>query len=184
MYTSLLYNINVATSITSQGRALVSSMTLFFEMFLADNVKFGSLNETLEFIDHIVEEKNERRFNDFKLLDNPYIPVEDVFSKIILECGYRWIPNEEEMDIIWRVLNNLSREDLVRVYYKNNLYEFVSNKHVLNLVTGMIKKLKRPMYNSLEVPEEIQDDIKLFSDLLFEYVYYHYMFIDRTDRCD
>ena len=184
MYTSLLYNINVATSITSQGRALVSSMTLFFEMFLADNVKFGSLNEVLEYIDHVVNEKTERKFNDFDLLDEPYILVEDVFSKIILECGYRWIPNEEEMEIIWRVLNNLSREDLSRVYYKNNLYEFVSNKKVLNLVTGMIKKLKRPMYNSLEVPEEIQDDIKLFSDLLYEYVYYHYMFIDRTDRCD
>lgn len=184
MYTSLLYNINVATSITSQGRALVSSMTLFFEMFLADNVKFGSLNEVLEFIDHIVTEKHERKFNDYDILDDPQVLVEDVFSKIILECGYRWVPNEEEMDIIWRVLNNLSREDLSRVYYKNNLYEFASNKFVLNLVTGMIKKLKRPMYNSLKVPEEIQYDIKLFSDLLYEYVYYHYMFIDRTDRCD
>ena len=48
----------------------------------------------------------------------------------------------------------------------------------------MVKKLKRPMLNSVEVPEEIVDDIKLFSDLLFEYVYYHYMYIDRTDRCD
>ena len=43
MYTSLLYNSNVATSITSQGRSLVSSMTLCFEQFLANNVKFGSL---------------------------------------------------------------------------------------------------------------------------------------------
>ena len=38
MYTSLIYNINVATSITSQGRALVSSMTMFFEAFLANMV--------------------------------------------------------------------------------------------------------------------------------------------------
>ena len=49
MYTSLLYNINVATSITSQGRALVSSASMCFEMFLANNVKFGSLNEVVEF---------------------------------------------------------------------------------------------------------------------------------------
>lgn len=184
MYTSLLYNINVATSITSQGRSLVSSMSLFFEMFLADNVKFGSLNEVLEFIDHIVTEKNTRRFNDFSILDKPYVGIDECFSKIILECGYRWIPDEEEMEVIWRVLNNLSREDLARVYYKNNLYEFISNSKVLNLVTGMVKKLKRPMLNSVEVPEEIVDDIKLFSDLLFEYVYYRYMFIDRIDRCD
>lgn len=184
MYTSLLYNINVATSITSQGRALVSSMTLFFEMFLADNVKFGSLNEVLEFINHIVNEKRQRKFNDFDFLDKPFVGIDECFSKIILECGYRWIPNEEEMEIIWKVLNNLSREDLARVYYKNNLYDFVSNSRVLDLVLGMIKKLKRPMLNSVKAPEEIVDDIKLFSDLLYEYVYYQYMFIDRIDRCD
>ena len=49
-YTALIYNPNVATSITSQGRASVSSMTLHFEMFLADNVKFGSLNELVEYV--------------------------------------------------------------------------------------------------------------------------------------
>ena len=66
MYTSLLYNINVATSITSQGRALVSSMTMQFEMFLANSVKFGSLNEVVQFIDNIVQEKRERKYNDFE----------------------------------------------------------------------------------------------------------------------
>lgn len=184
MYTSLVYNISVATSITSQGRALVSSMTLFFEMFLADNVKFGSLNEVIQFIDHIVLEKRERRFNDYEILDEPSVSIEDCFAKIVLDCGYRWVPNEQEMEIIWKVLCGLDREDLNRVYYKNNLYEFCSNSKVLNLVTGMVKKLKSPMYNSVKAPAEIQDDIKLFSDLLYEYVYYRYMYIDRIDRCD
>lgn len=184
MYTSLVYNISVATSITSQGRALVSSMTLFFEMFLADNVKFGSLNEVIQFIDHILLEKRERRFNDYEILDEPSVSIEDCFAKIILDCGYRWVPNEQEMEIIWKVLCGLDREDLNRVYYKNNLYEFCSNSKVLNLVTGMVKKTKSPMYNSVKVPKEIQDDIKLFSDLLYEYVYYRYMYIDRIDRCD
>lgn len=184
MYVSLLYNNNVATSITSQGRALVSSMTLFFEMFLANNVKFGSLNEVIEFINNVVKEKPARKFNDFDILDKSYVNLEDCFAKIVLACGYRWIPSEKELDIIWDTLANLSREDLCRVYYKNNLYEFMSNSKVLNLVTGMVKKLKRPMLNSLKVPEEIQEDMALFSDLLFEYVYYHYMYIDRTDRCD
>ena len=183
MYTSLVYNINVATSITSQGRALVSSMTLFFESFLADNVKFGSLDEVLTFINNIVSENKERRFNDYNILDKN-VEIDECFSKIILDCGYRWIPNEEEMEVIWRVLLNLRTEDLNRVYYKNNLYEFISNSRVLNLITNMVKNLKRPMLNSVVVPEEIADDIKLLSDLLYEYVYYHYMYIDRIDRCD
>ena len=186
MYTSLLYNINVATSITSQGRALVSSASMCFEMFLANNVKFGSLNEVVEFIDHIVQEKKTRKFKDQDFLDriNQYISINDCFAKIILTCGYNWIPNEEELNIIYNIISNLSTEDRNRVYYKNNLYEFMSNSKVFNIVRTILKKLKAPLYNSLEIPEEIADDIKFFGDLVMEYVYYGYMIIDRIDRCD
>lgn len=184
MYTSLLYNINVATSITSQGRALVSSMTLCFEQFLANNVKFGSLNEVMQFIDNIVQEKKYRKYSDLELLDNPFVSRVNCFAKVVLSCGYRWIPTEKELDIIWRTINNLSQEDVNRVYYKNNLYEFMSNSKVLNLVKNMLRKLKSPLLNSLDIPKEISKDIKLFTDLMMEYVYYRYMIIDRTDRCD
>lgn len=183
MYSSLLYNNNVATSITNQGRSLVSTMTMCFEMFLANNVKFGSLNEVVQFIDHIVSEKRERKYLDYDILDHN-ISINDCFTKIVLSCGYRWIPEEKELDIIYDILQNLSQEDLNRVYYKNNLYEFVSNKKVISLVKQILRKLKRPLFNSIEMPEEIQDDISLFCDLLMEFVYYRYLCIDRTDRCD
>src|SRR5574344_512433 len=39
---ALIYNVNMATSVTTQGRALISSATIFCEWFLADNVKVGS----------------------------------------------------------------------------------------------------------------------------------------------
>ena len=183
MYTALIYNINVATSITSQGRALTSSMTMQWEMFLNNNVKFGSLNEVMEFIDHIVQERKERKYNDRQVLDKP-VTVEDCFAKVVLTCGYRWIPNDKELDIIWTTLNNLEQEDINRIYYKNNLFEFVSNSKIMNIVKTILRKLKRPLFNSLEIPEEIEKEIKLFADLMMEYVYYRYMIIDRTDRCD
>ena len=134
MYTALIYNSNVATSITSAGRSFVSSMTLHFEMFLANNVKFGSLDQVLEFINQIWKEKPDRRFNDNKILN--HIPSkEECFAKLIISCGYRWIPNDRELDIIWKVVNNLTQEDITRIYYKNNLYEFVSNTKIMKLVT-------------------------------------------------
>jgi hypothetical protein len=151
-------------------------------MFLNNNVKFGSLDEVLEFINHVSKEKYERKFDDRLILS--HIPsVEECFAKVILSCGYRWVPNDKEMDIIWRVLNNLDQEDINRVYYKNNLFEFASNTKIMNLITGMLKKLKRPFYTSSEVPPEIADDLNYLLDLMMEYVYYRYMFIDRIDRC-
>lgn len=183
MYSSLIYNNNVATSITSQGRALVSSMTLFFEMFLANNVKFGSLNEVVEFINHVKSERPKRKFDDRSILKQN-VSVVDCFAKLILDCGYRWVPNNEEMEIIWKIVNNLTPTEINRVYFKNNLYEFMLQSIANDLMLSMVRKLKKPMYNAVEIPEEIQDDIKLLSDLLYEYVYYRYMYIDRIDRCD
>lgn len=182
-YSALIYNNNVATSITSQGRACVSSMSLHFEMFLADNVKFGSLDQVIEFINHICNERSERKFNDLELLN--HIPSkEECFAKLILDTGYRWVPDDEELDIIWKVINNLTQEDITRIYYKNNLYEFVSNEKIIGLVKSMLYKLQRPYFTSVDVPEEISDDLNLFKELCMEYVYYRYLFIDRIDRAD
>lgn len=183
MYSALIYNNNVATSITSQGRASVSSMTLHFEMFLADNVKFGSLNEVVQFINNIVYERPNRKFNDLELLN--HIPsVEECFAKIVLDTGYRWIPNDNELDIIWRILCNLSQEDITRIYYKNNLYEFGMNEKVIAIVKKILFTLKRPFFTSSKVPPEVADDLVYLKELMMEYVYYRYMFIDRIDRCD
>ena len=123
----------MATSITAQGRALVSSAGLLFESFLANSVKFGSLNEVVGFIDNIVNERPERKFRDRDILDKD-VEVEDCFAKVILTCGFNWIPDEEEMDIIWKMLNNLDQEDINRIYYKNNLYEFMSNTSMIKAV--------------------------------------------------
>ena len=183
MYTSLIYNVNVASSVTSQGRSLISSATMFFESFLANNVKFGSINEVLQFIDNVISERRLRTFKDWNILDQD-VPLNDCFAKVILGCGWNWVPNWDEMEIIWNVLSHLDREDLNRIYYKNNLYEFASNSKILKLVNDMLHKLKTPLLNSLDIPEEIQEDIKYFGDLLMEYVYYRYMYIDRIDRCD
>ena len=183
MYSSLLYNVNVATSVTSQGRAFVSTMTLFFESFLANNVKFGSLDQVIEFINHICNDAPKRRFSDRQILDKN-ITEEQCFAKLVLSCGYLWVPDNDEMEVIWRTVCNLSQEDRNRVYYKNNLYDFVSNKKVMDLVRDMLHKLKRPLLTSSKIPKEIQIHIDTFTDLLTEYVFYNYMYIDRIDRCN
>ena len=150
--TSLLYNVNVASSITSQGRALVSSMTLHFEMMLNNNVKFGSLNEAIQYIDNIKNEGLQRKYDDRVILSH-WITPEECFADLILTCGYRWVPSTSEMDIIWKIVNNLSQEDRNRVYYKNNLFEFCSNPYVFNIIRTILHKLDEPVLTSASMPE-------------------------------
>ena len=181
MYTSLIYNVNVASSVTAQGRALVSTAIMFFEMFLANNVKFGSLNEVVTFFDNVINEKPYRKFKDHDLLDRNITP-EECFAKVVMTCGFRWVPDEEEMDIIWKMINNMTQEDINRIYYKNNLYEFMNNSSMRKSLLYILKKLDKPYLNPLKCPEEIKVEMDTLSQILFEFVYYRYMIIDRMDR--
>ena len=181
MYTSLIYNVNVASSITSQGRASVSTMALLFESFLSDNVKFGSLDEVMVFMDHICQEHGSRKYNDYDIIDHP-IARANCFAKLIHDCGWKWLPNDDEMEIIWQAVNNLSDEDCNRVYYKNNLYEFCSNSKIKNMITNILVSMKHPYLSPTDCPEEIKDSMESFKNIVKEYVYYGYMYPDRIDR--
>lgn len=185
----VLYNLYVAASITAQGRSVISTATMFFESFLANNVKFGSLEEVLHFIDCVKSEKKDRRFNDQCILDFP-VTVDMCFAKVIMTCGdwrkgkIRWIPDMEDAKIIYRILKNSSQEDINRIYYKNNLYAFIDNSVIINAIKYILKLLKEPYLSPNKVPDEIKVELDALQDLMREYVYYPHMYIDRIDRCD
>lgn len=189
MFSSMFYNLHVAGSITAQGRSLISSATMFFEMFLSNNVKFASLNEVITFINNVTNERLNRKYSDKMFLDRD-ITREECFSKIILTCGdfrkgkFKWIPDERDLDIIWNIIYRLEQEDINRLYYKNNLYEFMDNTSMTRSIVYILKKMETPYLDPNEVPDEIKVELETLYDILKEFVYYGYQIIDRIDRCD
>lgn len=181
--TSIFYNVYVATSITRQGRSSITSSIMLFESFLANNIKFGSLDDVITFIDNVVTEKNERKFVDKYIIDHD-ISVESVFAKLVMSCGYRWLPSDEDLEIIWRLINRLDQEDLNRIYYKNNLFSFFDNAVPLGIIQNILQKLKSPFIDPNHPPEIIIDDLNSLVDVVKEYVYYHYQIIDKIERAE
>lgn len=186
--TCLLYNINVAAAITSQGRALISNATMFFEGFLSNGVKFASLEETLHYIYKVCGERPNRKFKDEMVLDRN-ISVEECFIKIVMSIGdfkngkFKWIPDFNDLEVIYNVLQRLDQEDINRVYYKNNLYEFLNNTSMTKALVYILKTLKTPYMACAEVPDEIKVELDTLQEFLGEYVYYPHIWIDRVDRC-
>lgn len=162
---------------------------MFFESFLANNVKFGSLEEILHFIDNVCNEAGSRKYASELVLDRP-VTVQECFSKIIMTCGdwrkgkIRWIPDDEDMMIIYTTLANLSQDDINRIYYKNNLYAFLDNSSMTKALQYILMSLKSPYLEPGKVPAEVKVELDTLQDILREWVYYKYMYIDRIDRCD
>lgn len=182
-HSCILYNLHVAASVTTQGRSCISAAGLQFEMFLANNVKFSSFNDIVQFIDNIRMEKSQRKYDDKLILDHN-ISLEQCFSKIIMTCGFNYIPSKEDLDLLWEMMSRISQEDLNRIYYKNNLYEFMENKSMSNAVKYLLTHLDIAYLDPNKPAKSICVELEEFKDMLMEYVYYSYQVIDRLDRYD
>lgn len=181
-YSCILYNLFVAESTTTQGRSAISSSILFFEAFLSNNVKFGSLNEIITFIDNVLGE--ERIYDDSVILDRN-ITTAECFYKIIGTCGFNgYVPSERDLSIVWDILCKISQEDINRLFYKNNLYHFFDNDILTRSIKFILKELKAPFLNPNKVPEEIRAAMDEVYMMVKEYVYYSHQVIDKLGRAE
>lgn len=153
---------------------------MLFEEFLANNVKFGSLNEVVHFIHCVLTDP--RTMNDAEVLDEN-IGIMDVFYQIMGTCGFYYKPSEQDMQIVWDMLTQVTQEDLNRLFYRNNLYWFCENSRVMNLIKTILCKLDVVFIDPNHVPEIISDEMDELYALMKEYVYHPHIIIDATDRC-
>ena len=183
LYVSILYNLHVAPSITSQGRSLISSAICCFEMFLSNNVKFSSLNDIVTFIDNVRLDMKDCKYNDYEILDmDKHIDITQCFEKLIMTCGYKYIPDTDDLDIVWKILQDCTPIEINRLFYKNNLYAFMENSICTNLMRDIVTGLKVPYMEPKKPPKEIKSQLDQLKDLLLEYVFYNHQIMDRMDR--
>ena len=158
---------------------------MFFESFLANNIKFGSLDEVLTFIDHVRTEAPSRKpeFVDNVVLDKD-VTREECFNKLILSCGYNWIPDMVDMDMIWATVCRLDQVDINRIYYKNNLFELFENEMPMKLLIDILASLESPFFDPNKAPSSISFQLSILTDLLKEYVFYNYQIIDKIERME
>ena len=152
-------------------------------MFLSNNVKFSCLNDVVTFIDNVRCESGSWKYSDFDILDyNKNIDITQCFEKIVMTCGYKYIPDEDDLDIIWKILQGCNQVELNRLFYKNNLYSFMENTICHNLMVQILTGLDRPYMEPMKPPKKIVEPLNYLRDLLLEYVFYNYQIMDSMDR--
>ena len=183
LYMSIIFDLNIAPSVTSTGRSLISSAIMCFEMFLGNNVKFSSLNDILVFIDNVRMENRNWKFDDSKVLGyDGFTDVDEVFNKVMMNCGYSYIPSYDDMDIVYKIIQNCNQIELNRIFYKNNLYCFMDLPIARDLMISIITKMNHPYITPADPPQEIVPMLNELRDYLLEYVFYCHQVADRMTR--
>ena len=105
-----------ATTLTAQS--VISTAKTTFEAFLADNYIFLNLTELIEWIQVVLKEE--------VLLDDwvQKKTTEDVTDRL-LDLIIDKKSNDRE--ILYNYLDKLNIEELTKIYYKNNMIEFIRN---------------------------------------------------------
>lgn len=180
---SFLYNPDAASYITSQSRQLISEVLWSFERLVTGNFEFENYDEIFAYLIQLLKEK--RNFISVK----EYITYKPTFREFYnyLLKKFSVIPDfynntNKISKSLFLFLSNLTEEDMIYLYYKNNLTDFLfKNPKVFEI-------FKRIMYddtdflNPNKIPEVFSKDIAELIFICREMVFTKIMTHNRVDK--
>jgi hypothetical protein len=83
--------------------------------------------------------------------------------------------------IIMRFLDNTDSFNLVKIYYKNNIFEWAKCPKITDILVGIFNKIDE-FNDPNKVPKVIQNDMELLWEYCNEYVFYNYAYTERINR--
>lgn len=179
----LLYNRFIAESITNCGRNIISTAVMAFENFLAGSVKFNTENEVYQYIDNICGEYNKKYKNGFNTTIFHFDDIDtQVLERLESLMGFAIVPEFEKN--IKDILANLSLEEKILLYYKNNLFEFSRLPFIMDKLRYIIQHVSELKVPELDKVEDVQSR-QLMEDVWDFYkvfVLYDFPMFDRVRK--
>lgn len=170
---SRFFNLATAASTTLTGQSLISTSAQAFESFMENNVLFYDMNNCMDFMHNILSEesKTDSGFLERVSHDMVYVRLKGMF--------YNYKDSYD--NILPSYLDSLTSDQLKRIYYKNNLYEFTQNPFVHSHTMDVMNKVSK-FLNPNSVPLEIESQLEELWTLYEEYVFYNHSPFGRVQR--
>jgi DNA polymerase family B len=160
---STFYNKFFGPSITYNGVVIITTAVNAFETFMSNNIYFKNLNDVLYYISNILDQ-------EYKNLE---AVTKDITKEMLLEYLTDKLENKSEEDLT--ILNNIVQEmdqtTVNKVYYKNNIYEFLDNSKTFGILPHVIDT---SFLDPNEPPETLLSDMGDIWELMEEWVFYNH----------
>lgn len=144
--TAAFYTKYSPAATTLMAQSIITTMAAFFEGYVGDNQKFFHINECFDWMNKVIDK-------DDKIPNWVWRPTErDVIRRIE---SHFYLTNVSDFSYIENYVQNCTSDELVYLYYANNIKEFVRrNSKVTSLISNILMSL--PNYEAVEseVPEQ------------------------------
>ena len=162
MKQSAFYSEYSGPATTGTAQAVISTAEQTFEGFAGDNYLFIDLTEAMEWCETILKYHNKNKDTIDSFIEP--VEVDDVVKRINSKI-IRKQKNDEE--ILFKYLASLSDTDLVLLYYKNNLIEFIKrHEEIRHLIFDIFYNIENLQYAESDddlldiIPDDYIDDFK------------------------
>ena len=173
-----LYNYYTAAATTGTAQSLISATAISFEAFLSDNAKFKSIDEFVTFFRNITN----RDTYTFSYLEFPVIKDrQKVFDRYWNHFFTEDLKTDTAYEIMHKLIWSCNEEELTRLWYKNNLYAFMSTPTMMRLLRGVFAKTEA-FRNPNAVPDNIQAEMDLIWAYTNDFVFYNHAYTERINR--
>lgn len=149
--TAAFYTKYSPAATTSMAQSIITTMAAFFEGFVGDNQKFFNINECFDWMNTIIYKKKDQKIPKWV-----YIPtVKEVSDRI---KTHFYMADKSTFPIIDSYVNNCTNDELVYLFYVNNIKDFVRrNSHVSKIIWNVLNSLPLLEAVEKEIPPEYQD---------------------------
>lgn len=172
-----LYNKYTASATTGTAQAMISATEQGIEAFLSNSVLFRSVGECVTYISNILTKDTytEEILHSVDRITSPNI----IFELLKSRFGKYWL--DSYTPIIMNILDNMSTDDLTKIYYKNNIYNLMNT----DLIQGLLNKIfhvTEEFKNPNDVPENILSDLETIWEYCDELVFYNHPYTEPIKR--
>lgn len=152
--TAAFYTKYSPAATTLMAQSIITTMAAFFESYVGDNQKFFHVNECYDWMNKVLEKKD-------KVPKWVKCPTHiDVFHRIV---KHFYMFDRSDYDGLKCYIENRSKDELIYLYYANNLRSFIKNhEEVIDLIRQVLYTL--PNFEAVEKELPIEFRGKFESD--------------------
>lgn len=170
----IFYNLFCAVSTTATAQSLISTTETAFENFLSNNNPYLNLDD---FNRTIINIRQDKYTKDTSLLPNK--TIEEVYDRYI--NNFKFTVDDFTRESVFNILSSCSQEELNKIYYKSNIYDFFDIPLIHDKLAKILGKVKT-FVNPNDVPKNIQNEIEDLWSYVEEFVMYKHFAYNRISR--